>query len=150
MGEFTTANYRRPLSGAIFTYNVLLMLMILADCSCFPKLGIFMVLTFRLKTNEPTPSEKLEWTTYDQRLSLPSGPFAVRFWHWFGFTHHRKAGCERPLPTFSASRAIFHAVWAALAGVPTCCKMLGIARRTCRGVSGRFWLSQGRSTAKPR
>ena len=31
-------------------------------------------------------------------LSLPSGPFAVRFWHRFGFPHHRKAWCERPLP----------------------------------------------------
>src|SRR6266567_9304252 len=33
-------------------------------------------------------------------ISRPLGPFAVRFWHRFGFAHDRKAWCGCPLPAF--------------------------------------------------
>src|SRR5690348_7568251 len=34
----------------------------------------------------------------------PSGYFALRFWHLFGFAHHGKAWCRRPLPAFAPAR----------------------------------------------
>src|SRR5260370_40795672 len=34
-------------------------------------------------------------------IVMYSSPFAVRFWHRFGFTHHRKAWRGRPLPAFA-------------------------------------------------
>src|SRR6266851_912572 len=36
-------------------------------------------------------------------ILMQSGPFAVRFWHRFGFAHHRKAWCGCPDPAFGPS-----------------------------------------------
>ena len=69
-------------------------------------------LTFRLITNSPTPSEKLEWTTYDHDFAAirpVCGAFLAPAWVYAP----PQSVVRASVACRSASRAIFHAVWAA-------------------------------------
>ena len=81
----------------------------------------------------------------DEKVNL--GPFATLFGHGFGFFDDRKARSRGPGSAFGPARR-FSAHFGCLGGcAPSVARIPVMARRTCRGVTGRVLLSHGRRTA---